>query len=347
MPPLVSVVIPSHNRPHFLRESIESVIKQSYPHCEIVVVDDGSHPPVDRNVAQSEFGTRIKLVRNETPLGIARVRDQGVREARGEFVLHLDDDDLLAPETIETGLVILKKYPSVDLVFLGVKGFGQRADYFNKVQRKGVDKVVKIGRGWKVEPGVVKFEKELFCALLETVPSAFQHWMMKKPVWNSVSALRFKAYRIDHQISDEETAWQYIADPRNECEWALYAASICRTLLVDRPLYIARCNGQGNFSIPSQARSQLEASINIKRHLYSASCEIDELLKWRHILLENLTNTYFGAAYYYFHNLNRWTSWSILTKAIRLKASFRHFRFFARTLLPRKLNRIAGNWFQS
>lgn len=342
MIPLVSVIIPSHNRPHLLRESIESVVRQSYPHWEIVVVDDGSQPPVNENSLRSELGAEIRVLRNERPLGLVRVRYQGAREARGEIVVHLDDDDLLAPETLEKGVALLGKDPSLDLIFLGVRGFGRKASYFNKVQSRGVDNVIKRAKGYEVAPGEMHFGEDLLSALLNGVPSTFQHYMMPKLVWDFVSALRLRAYCSDPQVKDVGEALRHQVEPLKDGEWALYATSVCKTVLLNQPLYLARCDGQGEFSISSQRERQLEASINIKRHLYCASCEMDELKKWQNHVLKNLSETYFIAAYYYFYNGNRWTSWSALTKAMKVKPCFRYVRFFARTLFPKKILGISS-----
>lgn len=337
MIPLVSVIIPSHNRPHLLRESIKSVVKQSYLQWEIIVIDDGSQFPVDENLLRSEFGAEIRVLRNERPLGLARARYRGAQEARGEIIVHLDDDDLLAPETLEKGVAILEKDSSLDLIFLKVRGFGRNAEYFNDIQSRGVDNIIKRAKDNEVSPGELHFGKDLFCELLNSVPSTFQHYMMRKSVWDFVSALRLRAYCVDPQIRDVEGALQHIVGPRRDSEFALYAASVCKTVLLNQPMYLARCDGQGQFSKPSQRECQLQASINIKRHLYHASCEMDELKKWRENILENLSVTYFTAAYYDFYNSSRWTSWRSLSKAIKVRPRFRYMRFFARTLLPKKI----------
>lgn len=307
-----------------------------------MVVDDGSQPPVDENSLRTEFGAKIRVLRNESPLGLARVRYQGARKARGEIFVHLDDDDLLAPETLEKGVAILEKDSSPDLIFLGVRGFGRNAGYFNKVQSRGVDNIIKRAKGCEVAPGEVRFGKDLFRVLLKSVPSTFQHYMMRKSAWDFVSALRLRAYCLDPQIRDVAEALRHLVGPRRDGEWALYATSVCKAVLLNQPLYLARCDGQGEFSKPSQRERQLGASIKIKRHLYLASCKIDEFKKWRDHILENLSETYFLAAYHYFYNGNRWTSWSALAKAIKTKPCIRYLRFFARTLFPKKIPGISS-----
>lgn len=87
--PLVSVVIPTRDRPAFLREAIASVLGQTYRNLEIVIVDDGSNPAIPGGVSDR----RVRVLRNERPLGVARARNVGLAAARGDYVAFMDDDD--------------------------------------------------------------------------------------------------------------------------------------------------------------------------------------------------------------------------------------------------------------
>src|SRR5215217_62523 len=94
--PLVSVVIPCYNQAHFLKEAIESVLKQSYAHYEIVVVDDGSTDETSE-VASSYEG--VRLIRQENR-GLAEARNTGIKHSEGDFLVFLDADDRLLPEAL-------------------------------------------------------------------------------------------------------------------------------------------------------------------------------------------------------------------------------------------------------
>ncbi len=71
----VSVIIPTHNRAALLGEAVASVRAQTYTDWEIVIVDDGSEPPVDAAALHAELGERIRLVRNQQPMRLAYARD--------------------------------------------------------------------------------------------------------------------------------------------------------------------------------------------------------------------------------------------------------------------------------
>jgi glycosyltransferase involved in cell wall biosynthesis len=94
--PLVSVILPTYNRPSKLREAVHSVAEQSYPALELIVVDDHSTKPA-KVVLSEETATEslssVRIVRHEENRGANAARNTGIRRARGELVSFLDDDD--------------------------------------------------------------------------------------------------------------------------------------------------------------------------------------------------------------------------------------------------------------
>jgi O-antigen biosynthesis protein len=100
--PLVSVITPCYNAAPFIAETIESVLAQTYPHVEHIVVDDGS---TDGSSAVIErYAGLITAVRLPENQGGSYARNHGARLARGAFLLFLDADDVIAPDTL-TALV--------------------------------------------------------------------------------------------------------------------------------------------------------------------------------------------------------------------------------------------------
>jgi glycosyltransferase involved in cell wall biosynthesis len=110
---LVSVVIPCYNQAHFLGEAIESVLAQSYPHFEIVVVDDGSTDDTSEVAARYQA---VRLVRQENQ-GLAAARNSGIRESEGGYLVFLDADDRLLPGALEVGVEHLNAHPECAFVF--------------------------------------------------------------------------------------------------------------------------------------------------------------------------------------------------------------------------------------
>ena len=100
VPPLFSIVVPTYDRPDFLRSALESVLSQTVTDYECIVVEDG--PPESTAVLPPD--SRFRLVRHERNKGVAAARNTGLRKARGRFVTFLDDDDLFTSDRLEVTL---------------------------------------------------------------------------------------------------------------------------------------------------------------------------------------------------------------------------------------------------
>jgi glycosyltransferase involved in cell wall biosynthesis len=106
MLPLVSVVVPCHNSEAFLMEAIASALNQTYPHLEIVIIDDGS---TDRSIEiVRAFGDRVRWSTGSNQ-GAAEARNQGIALAKGTYIKFLDADDILLPDCIERQMIHTSK----------------------------------------------------------------------------------------------------------------------------------------------------------------------------------------------------------------------------------------------
>jgi glycosyltransferase involved in cell wall biosynthesis len=115
--PLVSAIIPNYNYSHFLGQAIDSVLAQTYPDIEILVVDDGSSDG-SRDVLDG-FGDRIKVIYQQNQ-GVAAARNNGVQASRGSFVAFLDADDVWLPTKIEKQSQAFTASPELGTVHVGV-----------------------------------------------------------------------------------------------------------------------------------------------------------------------------------------------------------------------------------
>jgi glycosyltransferase involved in cell wall biosynthesis len=93
----VSVVIPTYNYAHYLREAVDSVLSQTYPAVELIVVNDGSTDNT-REILDS-YGDRILAVHQENQ-GLSAARNTGIRKASHDFVAFLDADDVWEPDKL-------------------------------------------------------------------------------------------------------------------------------------------------------------------------------------------------------------------------------------------------------
>lgn len=105
----VSVVVPTHNRPHFLSRTIDSLLEQTYPFTEIVVVDDNEPDSEARKQTEAVMASYINrenvlYVQNPHALGGGPARNAGIKACHGDYVTFLDDDDIYLPEKVDTQL---------------------------------------------------------------------------------------------------------------------------------------------------------------------------------------------------------------------------------------------------
>lgn len=114
--PLVSVMIPTHNRAGLVTRAIDSALAQSYAEVEVIVIDDGSTDTTRAVLAG--YGDRIRVIAQSNS-GLAGARNAGLRAARGELLNFLDDDDMLLPEKLARQVAYLAEHPEVDLVLCG------------------------------------------------------------------------------------------------------------------------------------------------------------------------------------------------------------------------------------
>lgn len=112
--PLVTVVIPCFNAERWIRQAIESVLNQSYPKIEVVVVDDGSTDG-SLDVVRS-FGDSVICTTGPNQ-GPSAARNRGLKMARGEWIQFLDADDLLHPLKIDLSLACCAGNPEVNFVW--------------------------------------------------------------------------------------------------------------------------------------------------------------------------------------------------------------------------------------
>jgi glycosyltransferase involved in cell wall biosynthesis len=112
--PLVTVVTPSFNHGRFIRETIESVLGQSYPRVEYLVMDGGS---TDETVEiLKSYGDRLVWV-SEPDGGQTDAINKGWRNARGEIVAYLNSDDTYLPGAIEKAVAALQARPDAGAVY--------------------------------------------------------------------------------------------------------------------------------------------------------------------------------------------------------------------------------------
>ena len=147
--PTFSVVIPVYNGANTIARAIESVIAQSYPAHEIIVVDDGSTDATVKKI--TKFGDIVTYIRQENA-GVCAARNTGIANATGDFIAFLDADDIWYPKKTEKQLEKFAVDPEVGLVHCGLREFESTSGKTIRLHRLGCE-------GWVAED-ILLWEKQ-------------------------------------------------------------------------------------------------------------------------------------------------------------------------------------------
>ncbi len=244
----VSVIIPSHNRPDLLQEALSSVLDQTRPPAEIIIVDDASDPPV--RLPTSRNGVAIRLLRIDQRKGGAAAKSLGAESAQGDLIAFLDDDDLWAPIYLEHATQLLDQHSNIDVLFMGVDWFGKNHQISRQAYLQAMEKLLSEAKGQSIGVGITGFSQMLVQALLNRVPMAFQ-----RPVVRRTAFQRIGGY-LEHCL-----LW--------DCDWALRAALDGKVALSNAPLYRQRVDSQGYSSRPTREMEHTLSNIEIRERLAS------------------------------------------------------------------------------
>ena len=105
---LVSIIMPSYNTGKFIKETINSVLNQTYNNWELIIVDDCSTDDTEE-IVNAIKDNRIKFLKNSTNSGAAISRNKAIKEAKGKWIAFLDSDDLWKSEKLTKQIKFMKE----------------------------------------------------------------------------------------------------------------------------------------------------------------------------------------------------------------------------------------------
>lgn len=111
--PLISVVMPVYNGERYLRQSVESILNQTWRDFEFIIIDDGSTDATAEIVQQFE-DKRILVIRNSANLGLTASLNKGIAAAKGKFIARMDADDISLPERFEKQIGFFRTHPEIE-----------------------------------------------------------------------------------------------------------------------------------------------------------------------------------------------------------------------------------------
>ena len=173
MDALISVIVPAYNVVDYLAKGLESILAQSYPHIEIIVVDDGSQDGTAQILDQYADAHPGKIVALHIPNGgVTNARLTGVKAARGEWIGFMDADDYIEPDMYARLIDNARKYQA-DISQCGYRliAADETVYYYNTgrlVQQDWQEGLTALLDGSYIEPGLWNklFHKRLFHSLL-------------------------------------------------------------------------------------------------------------------------------------------------------------------------------------
>ena len=121
----VSVIMPCFNDGAYIKESIESVLNQTYKEIEIIIIDDGSDDPNTIEIINGIKNPRIKVLHSKR-LRPSGARNYGIQEATGKYILPVDSDDKIDYTYVEKAVNILKQNPNIGVVYCYGDLFGEQ-----------------------------------------------------------------------------------------------------------------------------------------------------------------------------------------------------------------------------
>lgn len=160
--PLVSVIIPLYNTERHIEQTINSVLSQTWPNIELIIVDDGSTDNSYEVVKKFE-SEKVKILR-QTNQGASAAKQNGLNIAHGQYIQYLDADDLLGPDKISRQVLALLKEPNKVAVCKTVHFFGDDIDngieeednFFQAYLDEPLNFLIKLYGGFDLMGGMIQ-----------------------------------------------------------------------------------------------------------------------------------------------------------------------------------------------
>ncbi len=180
----VSVIMPVYNAAKYLEESINSILNQTFPHFELLLMDDGSHDSSPQIIKKQDDG-RVRCFFNSRQMGIAKTLNRGIEHAQGKYIARMDADDIACPERLAKQVAFMEKHPEIGLCGTWFKMTGERK-------------------------GIIKHptqHADIMMALLKINPIGHPTAIIRKSILNNPE----KVYNEDFKTSQDLELWTRLA----------------------------------------------------------------------------------------------------------------------------------------
>ena len=121
---LVSVILTCYNQEPYLAEALDSVLSQTYPHWECIILNDGSTDQSEEIAKQYVSKDPRFVFISQSNQGVVAARNNAIKASKGKYILPLDGDDTIEPQYLELATDLLDQDPELMLVYCDVRKFG-------------------------------------------------------------------------------------------------------------------------------------------------------------------------------------------------------------------------------
>lgn len=206
--PKISVIVPVYNGERYLRESIESVLSQSYRDFELIVVDDGSSDNTREVISQYDGKySYFKAVYHSENKGVSAAKNSGIAVSSGEFLVFAAADDIQEKERLKVSIQALEENSDLDMVFIDCQMIDSEGNLLNR--RKGypagmssenaVLYQLKRNHLWS---GLVMLRKTTDILFDETIPNAVDYELFLRMLLNGASLSVINSPLLRYRVHD-------------------------------------------------------------------------------------------------------------------------------------------------
>ena len=176
--PAISIVLSVYNAEKYIGEAIASILSQTFSDFEFILIDDGSTDNT-LGIIKSFSDPRIRVIKNEKNLGMAKSWNIGLIEASGEFVARMDGDDIAHKERLQKQHDFFAKHPDIDVCGTFARTFGAEERI---LEYRTSDEEIKAGLVWKptlLHPSVMLRMKKIreYKLLYDELLSPAEDWL--------------------------------------------------------------------------------------------------------------------------------------------------------------------------
>jgi len=192
--PLISVVIPCYNHGHYLTDSVDSILDQTWQDVEIIIVNDGSTDSNTTAILEGFSRPKTRIIHHPENQGLPATRNTGIRSARGKYICCLDADDKLHPTYLEKAILVMETNLGIDFVYAYTQVFGEEDRVWYAPQ---FDPASLIYYNQLNPPGV--FRKEAWLTVggfREEMREGFEDWEF----WIRLARGGYRGYRIPEKL---------------------------------------------------------------------------------------------------------------------------------------------------